>query len=200
MIIGSHNSWSYLPVYTWWKKPFSFMAKCQNVNIREQFEKYNVRCFDLRLRKGPNNIPVISHNYVTYEYSYGQLLDDLDWLDQRRDSLSIRVIYDIRKYSESTGENQRWFSLTCQNLSRLYPRLNFWSGRELVTWRTIYDFGTDEPDTIDKYSSIDYSNVFERVCPFLYSKKNNKNILKEYSNQIDNDKSKVLFLDFVDLK
>ena len=176
------------------------MAKCQNVNIKEQFEEYNVRCFDLRLRRGPNNIPVISHGCATYNYSYGQLMDDLDWLDQRRDLVSVRVIYDIRKYSESTGENQRWFSSVCKNLVRLYPRLNFWSGRELVTWRTIYDFGTDEPDTIDKYSSIDHSNIFERVYPLLYSKKNNKNILKEYSSQINDDKNKVLFLDFVDLK
>ena len=50
MILGSHNSWSYLPPKHWWMWSFHFMAKCQRVDIREQYEKYGVRCFDLRVR------------------------------------------------------------------------------------------------------------------------------------------------------
>ena len=50
MILGSHNSWSYLPPKHWWMWPIHFMAKCQRVDIREQYEKYGVRCFDLRVR------------------------------------------------------------------------------------------------------------------------------------------------------
>ena len=43
MILGSHNSWSYLPPKHWWMWPFHFMAKCQRVDIREQYEKYGVK-------------------------------------------------------------------------------------------------------------------------------------------------------------
>lgn len=30
MILGSHNSWSYLPVRKWWMRPIAFMARCQS--------------------------------------------------------------------------------------------------------------------------------------------------------------------------
>ena len=30
-------------------KPFRFMARCQDVDIKTQYEKYNVRYFDLRI-------------------------------------------------------------------------------------------------------------------------------------------------------
>ena len=31
-------------------RPFSFTCKCQSKDIVTQYEKYGVRCFDLRLR------------------------------------------------------------------------------------------------------------------------------------------------------
>ena len=40
MIIGSHNSWSYLPPKHWWMRPFAFMARCQSCDIQAQYEKY----------------------------------------------------------------------------------------------------------------------------------------------------------------
>jgi len=48
MILGSHNSWSYLPPKKWYMKPFRFTAQCQDWDIKTQYE-HGVRCFDLRL-------------------------------------------------------------------------------------------------------------------------------------------------------
>ena len=49
MVLGSHNAWSYLPARKWWMKMLAFTAKCQKYDIQTQYEKYNSRCFDLRL-------------------------------------------------------------------------------------------------------------------------------------------------------
>ena len=50
MILGSHNSWSYLTPRKWWMKLFRFVAQCQDYDIKTQYEQFGVRCFDLRLK------------------------------------------------------------------------------------------------------------------------------------------------------
>ena len=46
MILGSHNSWTYLSPKKWWMKALAFTAKCQKYDIKtakkhlEKFEIY----------------------------------------------------------------------------------------------------------------------------------------------------------------
>ena len=49
MLLGSHNSLSYLPPKKWYMKPFHFMARCQSVDYVKQYEEYGIRLFDIRL-------------------------------------------------------------------------------------------------------------------------------------------------------
>ena len=49
MLLGSHNSLSYLSPMKWYMIPFHFMAKCQSVDYKTQYEKYGIRLFDIRL-------------------------------------------------------------------------------------------------------------------------------------------------------
>ena len=49
-ILGSHNTMSYLTPRNWFYKLIAFTAKCQSKSIQEQYEKYDVRLFDLRFR------------------------------------------------------------------------------------------------------------------------------------------------------
>ena len=66
MIVGSHNSWSYLPSKKWWMAPFKFMAKCQDLNIIEQYE-IGVRCFDLRVRFNKKGEFILGHGFMQYD-------------------------------------------------------------------------------------------------------------------------------------
>ena len=85
MMLGSHNSWSYLPAKKWWMSPFKFVAKCQNINIRDQYNIYNVRCFDLRIRFNDKNELTVAHGLMEYKISESQLLDDLQWLNNQKE-------------------------------------------------------------------------------------------------------------------
>ena len=73
-ILGSHNSWSYLPVRKWWMKPLTFAAKCQDLNIKDQYNIYNVRCFDLRIRFDENDGLIVAHGIIEYDINIIELL------------------------------------------------------------------------------------------------------------------------------
>ena len=52
IVIGSHNSLSYLPLKHWWQKPLRIFARCQSMTLQEQYDE-GVRLFDIR--KKPKN-------------------------------------------------------------------------------------------------------------------------------------------------
>ena len=81
MILGSHNSWSYLTPIKILHKLIAFTARCQRVDIKTQYEKYGVRCFDLRIRF-INNVPCVVHNFIVY-CSLIDIVPDLEYLDSK---------------------------------------------------------------------------------------------------------------------
>jgi len=88
-ILGSHNSWSYLTPTKWWMKVIRFTAKCQKADIKTQYEVYNVRCFDLRVRFNDYKLPIVAHGIVEYNITLAKLLKDIFWLNTKKD-VSIR--------------------------------------------------------------------------------------------------------------
>lgn len=50
MMLGSHNSFTYLPPKNWWRIIFAPWAKCQSQNIAGQIREGGVRYFDIRCR------------------------------------------------------------------------------------------------------------------------------------------------------
>ena len=115
MVIGSHNSWSFLKYKKWWMRLFKFMAKCQDANIYDQYEKYGVRCFDLRVKFDKNGKPIFSHGAFIYKYSLDDILSDLSYINKKGDCY-VRVIHEARRKSEYTTKSIKLFyvlSLIC---------------------------------------------------------------------------------------
>ena len=77
MVIGSHNSWSFLKPKYFLLRFLSFTCKCQSKPIYEQYEYYNVRAFDLRLRFDKYGQMIICHNLFDYDYDQDHLWYDL---------------------------------------------------------------------------------------------------------------------------
>lgn len=192
MIIGSHNAWSYLTPRRWWMKLFSFMAKCQNVDIRKQYNNYGVRCFDLRLRfkKG---LPVICHGLIEYKYSYEELLEDLKWLDSKGD-VTIRLLLDLRGTSRKNWSQQKKdFNLFYISILHIfYPNFTYIVGRSLPDWdkiiKTILEGSVSED-----YASVCAPKYIDDWIPILYAKWHNK---ISRNKKTDRD---ILLLDFVDI-
>ena len=94
MILGSHNSWSYARPKKWWMKLLRFTAKCQDVDIRGQYEDYGVRCFDLRIREKDGRF-IIAHGLIEYSITLGELQENLRYLNKKGDAC-VRLILEIR--------------------------------------------------------------------------------------------------------
>lgn len=67
MIIGTHNSMSYLRPAKWWMRPLKIWAQCQSIDFRAQLY-YGVRYFDLRIRFKPDTgMPYFCHGLMEYD-------------------------------------------------------------------------------------------------------------------------------------
>ena len=190
MQLASHNSWSYLKPKKWWMKALAFTAKCQAVPIKEQYEQYGVRCFDLRV-KFDGGVPVVVHNIIEYELSEHELADTLYWLDAKGD-VYVRVLLDIRNEKGYTAEQRGMFVDFCYDIERAFKKIKFWCGRTLYDWSVLYEF-KNNPSCEEKYSSVCPPKIIDDWWPYLFAKKNNKRILQEGT---DKD---FLMIDFVNI-
>jgi len=198
MVIGCHNSWSYLRPRRWWMRLIAFAAKCQRVDIRTQYLKYGVRCFDLRIRSNGKIGFVVAHGIVEYAIDMESLMDELRWLNQWRDCY-VRVIHEVRTERQYTEHSVKWFGYTCHAIEESFPNIRFWCGRNLYNWKKDYIFGDfftweEEPTCEETYGSVVPGKKW-LYCwwPWLYARTHNKAIK---ARGTDKD---ILLIDYVDI-
>lgn len=191
MKLASHNSWSYLKPKKWWMKLINFSAKCQEINIKDQYNKHHVKCFDLHLNTAGGDVKVV-HGAVTYDITLSELKKQLKWLDYRQD-VAVRMVLDIRSKKALTEEAKFRFRQICNKFEKTYPRIKFWYGRNLADWEHItYQFDY-KPTCEEKYSSVCKPKLLDDWYPKMFAKKNNRRLYAE-GTECD-----YLMLDFVNL-
>ena len=187
--LGSHNSWSYLPVTKWWMKPLRFTAKCQNVNIYSQYYDYNVRCFDLRVRF-TNNKLVIAHGIIEYKITESELYNTLTDLNNFG-NVCIRIIHEIRNKKDYTKERVDHFINFCSDITQKFSNIKFWGGTNLLLKQTV-DFEFEYKPTCEEvYASVCAPKLVDDWWPELFAKRNNKKIYEKGTNK------DILLIDFV---
>lgn len=189
MKLASHNSWSYLKPLKWWMRIFRFLSKCQDVDIQTQYEMYGVRCFDLRIHFTNDGNLRVNHGYMDYAISDSELLEQLKWLDSKKD-VSIRIILDVRTSFEYTDNQKSLFKLWCNILENKYTHIKFWCGRNLYNWNIEYSFSY-EPTCAEKYGSVCDPALIDDWYPRWFAKKHTNDL---YNKGSDAD---FLMLDFV---
>lgn len=195
MILGSHNSWSYLRPIKWWMRMLAFTARCQSKTIKQQYEDYGVRCFDLRLRYF-DGVAYIVHNEIVYGKFWEDKDEILYWLNTKKDVV-IRVIHDIRIKKNYKFIDIKRFQDDCKKLEELFPNIKFWSGENLYNRNEDYKFDY-KPKCVEKYSSVRPPKVIDDWLPFIYANIKNKKTYSQYP--LDNDDETILLIDFVNIK
>lgn len=190
MIIGSHNSWSYLAPKLWYLKPFSFMARCQNVDIKTQYEQYGVRCFDLRIRFNKEGDLQIAHGYFVFDIDLPQLYKDLNYLNSKGDCY-VRILYEVRNKKQYV--HKELFKTYCRLFEGIYSNIKFWCGRNLYNWEVDYEF-KENPSCLELYSSVCAPKLIDDWYPKIYALKNNKKNIEKGTDR------KILLIDFVNIK
>lgn len=211
MLLGSHNSLSYLPPKHWYMKPFHFMAKCQSVDYKRQYEEFGIRLFDIRLWFNENGKLEVKHGLMSFDIDFKGVSKFLTFLNNKGDCY-LRVILEedniSKKYRYSKNAEIK-FLLFCEKLEEAYHHIKIFGGNRKYDWAIIHHFKAPEPPLVDMYSSMtriigkrDDSNWWNKLlnviddwCPWLYAKKWNKKNFNEFK-----DYDKFLFFDFVNFR
>lgn len=176
MILASHNSWSFHPPKNWWMRPFSFVAKCQSKNIKEQYET-GVRLFDLRVRFDKKGEPILAHGLMEYKSMW--LMGDLGFLNGQKYSI-VRVILETSKEDE---RQEKLFKDWCLNIRREFKNVRFIGGNRKFDWTNIYKFGTFEPAIVGEFSSVPNNKWYSKIndlWPWLWAKLHNDEVVERH--------------------
>lgn len=192
MILGSHNSWSYLTPRKWWMKLFRFVAQCQDYDIKTQYEQFGVRCFDLRLKFDDEGHTMVAHGLCNFRYSYSQILQDLIYLNAKRDCY-VRVIHEVRNKKNYKPLYVSYFVNRCNYFFDVFPNIKFWCGENLYNHQKDFEF-KERPSCEEVYASVKHPKLLDDWIPRLYAKLHNKTTFNKGT------KKDILLIDFVNYR
>lgn len=208
MILGSHNSMTYLPSKKWWMWFFRFMACCQGRDFKKQYE-LGVRFFDFRLifKYGKKYLdePMFCHGQMVFDDKVG-INDVLTWLNEQG-GVYVRLIFE-----RGDDLSKDYFVNWCSKVEEKYPEIKFVDFRDKKSWKNLHPSKNNYPCTLlDKYASCNQTGVnkwkgilrsknwsgllIDDLWPWIYSKLNNRKNYLKYKNE-----DVILMLDFVNEK
>lgn len=183
MILGSHNSMSYLKPAKWWMKPFNFMAKCQKKTIEQQYDDYGVRVFDLRISYD-GRIPQFKHGLVRYKGDVEAVLSYLN----AKSNVQVRLL--LEKSSGKENSQELNFIKDCRKWEDRYKNIQFFAANRKHDWKKLYNFPDKEKQIEHWYSSMQ-GNKLNDLFPEKWAKKHNKKVTTD---------KEILMLDFVEIR
>lgn len=196
MKLASHNSWTYLKPKRFFMRPFAFMARCQEVDIRQQWLE-GVRLFDLRVRFDKYGEPYICHGLMRYKGDVHTLLKELnDYAQEKHEVAYVRVMLEDGPMWDVEYQESQFYPF-CLRVVRdmAYTHIVFFGGWTKLGWRdrTIYKFDCTEPSIVETHSSVCGDYFFSALYPRAYAKKHNA------SDRQRNVEPHWHMIDFVDL-
>lgn len=198
MILGSHNTMTYLPPKHWWLYLIRFTAKCQKLSVTEQYDA-GVRWFDFRItfKKGKDGLyhnPTFAHGLI--DYKSPDLLNILDWLNNQLDDVYVRIIHE-----KGDDMSKFLFHLYFTKVIQKYTHIHFTASYNKKGWELLYDTKVQCPlPVIERYASnnradkrpkwkgiLSVKNISGWICddlwPWIYAKFHNKKHINQYKDQ-----------------
>ena len=179
VIIGTHNSMSFLKPKHWWMRPINWMfAQCQSSDYSDRL----IKCVDIRIYWDKKVGWSFAHGLVSYEFDniYCGFFTTIQTL------YNSGVRY-FRMTLERDGNEDGFINL-CKLLENDYKRLGatFIGGYRKSDWKQLYDFGTNDIPIHQWVGSMaEDARWYERFIPRLYAKRMNKHNLKNAKTGIN---------------
>lgn len=195
-MLGSHNSFTYLPCRKWWMYLINWTAKCQSKSLIEQFGN-GVRYFDVRVRFDKNDKPVFAHGLIEYKgvvENYIGLLNEIARVHQ--EDVYVRFVLEFNKEPDDYFNQCKLLNKFIANLRDKYTNIIYdysmtkWNEEDLNRYNTkmIYLF--------HRYSStLKWKRFF--WIPYCYAKLHNRDIRNTWWLELKDREQRVLMLDFV---
>ena len=158
-MIGSLHTMSYLEPHSAFGRFIARFKRTQKVNILEQYEKYNVRAFDLHLYFVGNKGRAI-FKYGGIEYQTFSVYEILNYLNSK-ENVYVRIV--LEDNGEIIAEENRQllekrFAEYCKIIDSIYPNMKFFGGYREYDFKQIYQFKDDAPDNLIFYKRVDKLN------------------------------------------
>lgn len=202
VIVGSHNSMSFLPPKNLWGKITKPWSKCQNLNLYEQWEK-GVRMFDIRVRI-IDGVWHLVHNKVDYGkldvIEFAKIINDI--ADKESNIIIIRLVLDVRKTPKDAEEYTKKFIALAKFINQLLicsciidDCITFWN------WQHI-DFHTghsnkETPFVVELHTSVCSNWYLYLKGTKWFAKKHNSESRKMTNLNTELYDVKYLLLDYV---
>ena len=210
MILGSHNTMTYLKPRKWWMWFGRFMAKCQKEDYKTQY-KLGARWFDLRVsipkqKDGSHGKPIFSHGLMDFKGT--DPCEVLEWLNTKNNAY-CRIILE-----KGNGIECELFKFYVKQWMNRYTNLKIVQIAKKGEWKNMLEPNAETPFALkDAYASANghypqYENLhgilrsktwsgllLDDLYPWIYAKLHNrKNIERHKGENI------VLLLDFIGLR
>lgn len=175
MIIGTHNSMTYLEPKKWWFKLCPIFWRCQKKTIQEQWDA-GVRCFDLRITFEKDGTPVFAHGIVKLKGDVYKTINEIDSLVGKRIvafnnyAVYVRIVCEDLTKDESIAEN---FNRLCLELLKTDYIVPF-EGRRKGDWKLLYSFAYKPKLNQFVGSMAPDARWYEKLMPWFYAKRMNK--------------------------
>ena len=111
MKLGSHNSLSYRNS-VWYQRLIHFAGKCQSANYKEQYEKYGVRLFDLRIWFNDSYNIEVRHGIIKFNITENEIYEFLAYLNKKEDCY-VRIIFEETNLNKVVVDEYR--SISCSS-------------------------------------------------------------------------------------
>ena len=188
MILGSHNSFTYLPPSRWWMWATAPWSRCQSKSLAEQI-KAGVRFFDVRCKwNDRQGTFVVAHGLYVTDESVENILNVLNGYGLDR-VIHFRLILEYNRDPKSTDIEKEFCNLVMRCRQGRCPNLHFHSAVLKWSWQYIY---ASKPLTplCDWYCSArepKWRQLF--ITPWLWT--------KLHSDKPKDTKGRILLKDFV---
>ena len=158
-MIGSLHTMSYLEPHNSFKTLFAWFKRVQTVNIKDQYEKYNVRAFDLHLYfVGEKGRAIFKRGSVEFETF--SVYEILSYLNSMKNVYVRIVLEDNGSYLHDKKREilEKRFVEYCKMISVIYPNIAFFGGYRETDSKQLYNFENDAPDDLIFYKRVDKLN------------------------------------------
>lgn len=189
MILGTHNTMTYLRPKSLLLKPFAAFAQCQDKTIDQQIE-IGVQYFDLRIRFDDGK-PYFCHGLIRYDdlgtYTVYDVLRKINELGKTKD-VYVRMMLETSEYDQDQDYAFNTFTLRWKTK---YPHINWWCERKYSLNVHAHDFGVN---FVEKATWI--KNVWMMLrTPRHYAREVNDRLLISAKEQYDDT---IVAVDFID--
>ena len=184
-MLASHNTMSYLKPSKWYLRPFTFISKCQDKNIVEQYI-LGIRMFDIRVRYDKHSNLIFAHGLMSFK---GPTVDEILNIINSLKDCSVRLIFEEYKYNKNTNNHTKLFIKDATYFINKYKNINFFEFKRKYDWEQLINTNYN-PKYIQKVASMT-TNILNSICPKIYAIFNNKKIVSNISI------NEYTFIDFV---